>query len=249
MLKPPELPGAQWASYPSLTEHCDTGEESKPPITGKKYARTSPYGLNSPGLRQTQVVMCRACSIDQINFARNHHQTFKMVVAHAGLSRISPARKPVPVDRTARSPRAGGGVMAALELHQRSIQELIKTVKALDSKLAHSEGKTADLKITLGLTLAEAKLVNKSGKDSMPWPEFLEKHFANLKCSRADELIQIGEGRKTDEEVRERVEVGNQKRRRETRGWRGTDAGRCEACNKTNKQRCAGSRRLNGVFR
>jgi hypothetical protein len=80
---------------------------------------------------------------------------------------------------------------------QRTIRELIKTVEVLDSKLAQSEGKSADLKINLGITLAEAKLANKNSKNPMPWPNFLEKNFTNRKRSRADELIQIGEGRTT----------------------------------------------------
>jgi hypothetical protein len=104
------------------------------------------------------------------------------------------------------------------EGHQRTLPELIKTVKALDSKLAHSEGKSADLKTSLGLTLAEAKeRLQESNKaagkgKAITWPDFLEKHFS-FGRSRANELIQIGQGRKTDEEVRERVEIGNQKRR------------------------------------
>jgi hypothetical protein len=83
--------------------------------------------------------------------------------------------------------------------HQRSIQELIKTVKALDSKLAQSEGKTEQLQITLGLTLAEAK--DKKPKD-ITWPDFVKEHF-DFGRSRADELIQIADGRTTVAETRE----------------------------------------------
>src|ERR1700722_9891602 len=82
--------------------------------------------------------------------------------------------------------------------HQRSIQELIKTVKALDSKLAQSVGKTEQLQITLGLTLAEAK--DKKPKD-ITWPDFVKLHF-DFGRSRADELIQIADGRTTVEKTR-----------------------------------------------
>ena len=46
--------------------------------------------------------------------------------------------------------------MAALP-HQRTIQELIKTVKALHFKVKQSTDKTKQLETTLGLTLKEAK--------------------------------------------------------------------------------------------
>jgi hypothetical protein len=91
--------------------------------------------------------------------------------------------------------------MIALELHQRSIQELIKTAKALNSKLAQSEGKSAELTITLGLTLKEAKERKPEG---ITWPDFVKEHF-DFGRSRADELIQIADGRTTVEKVRERV--------------------------------------------
>jgi hypothetical protein len=97
--------------------------------------------------------------------------------------------------------------------HQRTLRELIKTVKALDIKLAQSESKSEDLKITLGLTLAEAKLklqaANKEARkgETTTWPDFLEKHFT-FKRSRADELIQIGAGSKTLSETNERAATG-----------------------------------------
>jgi hypothetical protein len=88
--------------------------------------------------------------------------------------------------------------MAALELHQRSIQELIKTVKALHTKVQQSEGKTEQLQTTLGLTLKEAKDRKPEG---ITWPDFVKEHF-DFGRSRADELIQIADGRTTVEKTR-----------------------------------------------
>jgi hypothetical protein len=87
--------------------------------------------------------------------------------------------------------------MAALLL-QRSIQELIKTVKALHFKVKQSADKTEQLETTLGLTLKEAKDKKPKG---ITWPDFVKEHF-DFGRSRADQLIQIGEGRTTVEEVR-----------------------------------------------
>jgi hypothetical protein len=72
--------------------------------------------------------------------------------------------------------------------HQRSIQELIKTVKALRTELAPWK-KTAELAITLGLTLKEAK---ERKPDNITWSEFVEKHF-DFGQSRADELIRLAD--------------------------------------------------------
>jgi hypothetical protein len=97
----------------------------------------------------------------------------------------------------------------AIEPHRRTLPELIKTAKALDTKLAQSEGKSADLKITLGLTLAEAKARK---PDDITWPDFVKKHF-NFGRSRADELIQIADGRTTVEKTREGRALSMRKQR------------------------------------
>jgi hypothetical protein len=97
----------------------------------------------------------------------------------------------------------------AIEPYKRTLPELIKTAKALNSKLAHSEGKSADLKITLGLTLAEAKACK---PEDITWPDFVKKHF-DFGRSRADELIQIADGRTTVEKTRETKAVSVRKSR------------------------------------
>lgn len=78
------------------------------------------------------------------------------------------------------------------------MRELIKTAKALYAKWQHCTDKAEQLAITLGLTLAEAKERKPS---TITWPEFVKKHF-DFGRSRADELIQIAEGRTTVEKVR-----------------------------------------------
>ena len=77
----------------------------------------------------------------------------------------------------------------AIEPHRRTLPELIKTAKALDTKLAQSEGKSANLKITLGLTLAEAKARK---PDNITWPDFVKEHF-DFGQSRADALIRLAD--------------------------------------------------------
>jgi hypothetical protein len=86
----------------------------------------------------------------------------------------------------------------AHEPHQRTLPELIRTVKALNSKLAQSKEKSDQFEITLGLTLAEAK--ERKPKD-ITWPDFVKKHFS-FGQSRSDELIRIGKGTTTVETQR-----------------------------------------------
>src|ERR1700677_1163436 len=85
-----------------------------------------------------------------------------------------------------------------MSAHQRSIEELIKTVKALHSKVRQSEGKTQQLETTLGLNLKEAKERKPEG---VTWPDFVKEHF-DFGRSRADELIQIADGRTTVQKTR-----------------------------------------------
>ena len=87
----------------------------------------------------------------------------------------------------------------AAQGHQRPLRELIKTAKALYSKMEQSAEKTEQLAVTLGLTLAEAKARK---PDNITWPDFVKKHF-DFGQSRADELIRIGHGKTTVEKVRE----------------------------------------------
>jgi hypothetical protein len=78
--------------------------------------------------------------------------------------------------------------MAVHEPHQRTLPELIKTVKAL--RIEESPWKkTAQLAITLGLTLKEAK---ERKPENVSWPDFVKEHF-DFGQSRADALIRLAD--------------------------------------------------------
>jgi hypothetical protein len=78
--------------------------------------------------------------------------------------------------------------------------QLIMTVNTLHDKAVHATDKAEQLWISLGIELKEAKERNKeSGKQT--WEEFAKEHF-DFGRSRADELIQIADGRTTVDKVR-----------------------------------------------
>jgi hypothetical protein len=93
----------------------------------------------------------------------------------------------------------------------RTMPALIKTVNAIHAKAIQADDKAAQLWITLGIELKEAKARNKE-TGGVPWPEFAKLHF-NFGQSRADELIRIADGRTNVDEVR----IGNTKRSIESR--------------------------------
>jgi hypothetical protein len=99
--------------------------------------------------------------------------------------------------------------------YKRPMSELIRTAKALDAKIKQQQQKTEQLQVTLGLTLREAKERKPNG---ITWPAFVAKHF-NFSRSRADELIQIADGRTTVEEVRAKDAA-------KKREWRANPPGR-----------------------
>jgi hypothetical protein len=82
----------------------------------------------------------------------------------------------------------------------RTMPVLIKTVNTIHAKAIQADDKAAQLWITLGIELKEAKARNKE-MDGVPWPEFAKLHF-NFGQSRADELIRIADGRTNVDEVR-----------------------------------------------
>jgi hypothetical protein len=87
---------------------------------------------------------------------------------------------------------------STIAVYQRPMFELIRTAKELHAKIEQYGKKTEQLQMTLGLTLKEAKERKPKG---ITWPAFVKKHF-NFGRSRADELIQIADGRTTVETVR-----------------------------------------------
>jgi hypothetical protein len=94
----------------------------------------------------------------------------------------------------------------------RTMPVLIKTVNAIHAKAIQADDKAADLWITLGIELKEAKARNKE-MDGVPWPEFAKLHF-NFGQSRADELIRIADGRTNVDEVREEQRAKNERHQR-----------------------------------
>jgi hypothetical protein len=95
-------------------------------------------------------------------------------------------------------------------VYVRPMFELIRTAKELHAKIEQYGKKTEQLQVTLGLTLKEAKERKPGG---ITWPAFVKKHF-NFSRSRADELIQIGTGSTTVEQVNSRAAESMRKTRR-----------------------------------
>ena len=79
-----------------------------------------------------------------------------------------------------------------------TLTELVSTANDLWKQITKTDEKRDQLCVTLGLTLREAK---QRKPKSETWEAFVKIHF-NFGRSRADELIQIAEGRTTPEKVR-----------------------------------------------
>jgi hypothetical protein len=86
---------------------------------------------------------------------------------------------------------------------------LIRTVKVHIEKGNRAAEKSEQHFIATGLFLKEAK---ERKPADITWPDFVRQHF-DLGRSRADELIQIADGRTTVELVRSRVERNNHRNR------------------------------------
>jgi hypothetical protein len=82
-----------------------------------------------------------------------------------------------------------------------AVSTLVATVKTHLEKAAASAEKAEQHYISAGLRLKELK-ERKPG--NVPWPEYVRKTF-DLGRSRADELIQIADGRTTVAETREAI--------------------------------------------
>jgi hypothetical protein len=87
---------------------------------------------------------------------------------------------------------------------------LIKTVQALQAKAIRADDKAAQLWITIGIELKEAKARNKEMVGALPWAEFAKLHF-DFGQSRADELIRIADGRTTVDVVSEKNKAKHRK--------------------------------------
>ena len=80
------------------------------------------------------------------------------------------------------------------------VDDLIKTAKGCMKEAEKSEYKAEHLWMVVGLALGELKARKPKG----PWDDYVRQHFG-IGHSRADELIRIGAGLATVEEVRQQT--------------------------------------------
>lgn len=88
------------------------------------------------------------------------------------------------------------------------LDQHVEVLKQLGEAIRVMVKKSDDYLISAGLKLLEARKIIKSGGVDLTWRRFLAHHCGGLSKSRANELIQIAEGKKTVEETRERARQG-----------------------------------------
>jgi hypothetical protein len=80
-----------------------------------------------------------------------------------------------------------------------------ETLEQLGDTIRVMVTKSDNYLLSAGLKLLEARKRVDAGEGSMTWSRFLVQHCGGLSRQRANELIQIAEGKKTVEETRERA--------------------------------------------